>query len=170
VQIYFFTLVLFFIIFYFYIFTPVFTVAVQLSFQFESHVLGISDASKFIVVKLLQPENAPYPMLVTLLGMFILVRLLQHKNALDPILIIPVRIEKRTCYVFNEIEFFTNYLAEWKGLKKIFNVIRKHCISIIKKYIENHNVKIKTIIANMRKCLLNEDFLIEVLAYYCSSL
>ena len=41
---------------------------------------------------------------------------------------------------------------------------------IIKKYIENHNVKRKTIIANMRKCLLNEDFLIEVLAYYCSSL
>ena len=147
------------------------------------------------------------------------------------------RIEKRTCYVLNEIEFFTNYLAEWKGLKKIFavkreiekdgkttteiscylssknttaekllsytrkhwqvesfhwlldmdyneddnrvsnvnlqkclNVIRKYCISIIKKYIENHNVKRKTIIANMRKCLLNEVFLIEVLAYYCSSL
>ena len=29
------------------------------------------------------------------------------------------KIEKRTCYVLNEIEFFTNYLAEWKGLKKI---------------------------------------------------
>lgn len=147
------------------------------------------------------------------------------------------RIEKRTCYVLNEVEFFTDYLAEWKGLKKIFavkreierngektteiscylssknasaekllsytrkhwqvesfhwlldmnydednsrvanvnsqmclNVIRKFCITIIKKYIENHNVKRKTIIANMRKCLLNEEFLIEVLAYYCSSL
>ena len=54
--------------------------------------------------------------------------------------------------------------------QKCLNVIRKYCISIIKKYIENHNVKRKTIIANMRKCLLNEVFLIEVLAYYCSSL
>ena len=147
------------------------------------------------------------------------------------------RIEKRTCYVLKEIEFFTDYLANWKGLKKIFavkreiekngkktkeiscylssknttaekllkytrnhwqvesfhwlldmnynedesrvinknsqiclNIIRKYCISIIKKYIENHDVKRKTIIANMRKCLLNEDFLIEVLTYYCSSL
>ena len=147
------------------------------------------------------------------------------------------RIEKRTCYVLNEVEFFTDYLANWKGLKKIFavkrevekdgkktkeiscylssknttvekllsytrkhwqiesfhwlldmnydednsrvvnknsqkclNIIRKYCISIIKKYIKNHDVKRKTIIANMRKCLLNEDFLIEVLAYYCSSL
>ena len=146
-------------------------------------------------------------------------------------------IEKRTCYVLNEVAFFTDYLANWKGLKKIFavkrevgkdgkktkeiscylssknttaekllsytrkhwqvesfhwlldmnydednsrvenknsqiclNIIRKYCISIIKKYIENHNVKRKTIIANMRQCLLNEDFLIEVLAYYCSSL
>ena len=35
------------------------------------------------------------------------------------------RIEKRTCYVLNEIEFFTNYLAEWKGLKKIFAVKRE---------------------------------------------
>ena len=50
------------------------------------------------------------------------------------------------------------------------NEIRKFCITIIKKYIENHNVKRKTIIANMRKCLLNEGFLIEVLAYYCFSL
>lgn len=35
------------------------------------------------------------------------------------------RIEKRTCYVLNEIEFFTNYMAEWKGLKKIFAVKRE---------------------------------------------
>ena len=44
--------------------------------------------------------------------------------------------------------------------QKCLNVIRKYCISIIKKYIENHNIKRKTIIANMRKCLLNEAFLI----------
>ena len=35
------------------------------------------------------------------------------------------RIEERTCYVLNEVEFFTDYLAEWKGLKKIFAVKRK---------------------------------------------
>ena len=35
------------------------------------------------------------------------------------------RIEKKTCYVLNELEFFTDYLAEWKGLKKIFAVKRE---------------------------------------------
>ena len=35
------------------------------------------------------------------------------------------RIEKRTCYVLKEVEYFTNYLAEWKGLKKIFAVKRE---------------------------------------------
>lgn len=35
------------------------------------------------------------------------------------------RIEKRTCYVLNEVEFFTDYLAIWKGLKKIFAVKRE---------------------------------------------
>lgn len=35
------------------------------------------------------------------------------------------RIEKRTCYVLNNIEFFTDYLADWKGLKKIFAVKRE---------------------------------------------
>ncbi len=35
------------------------------------------------------------------------------------------RIEKRTCYVLNELEFFTDYLVEWKELKKIFAVKRE---------------------------------------------
>ena len=35
------------------------------------------------------------------------------------------RIETRTCYVLNEIEYFTDYIAEWKGLKKIFAVKRE---------------------------------------------
>ena len=35
------------------------------------------------------------------------------------------RIERRTCYVLNEIAFFTDYLANWKGLKKIFAVARE---------------------------------------------
>jgi len=34
------------------------------------------------------------------------------------------RIEKRTCYVLNHLEYFTDYLSEWKGLKKIFAVKR----------------------------------------------
>ena len=35
------------------------------------------------------------------------------------------RIETRTCYVLNEIAFFTDYLATWKGSKKIFAVVRE---------------------------------------------
>ena len=35
------------------------------------------------------------------------------------------RIEKRTCYVLNEVAYFTDCLAEWKGLKKIFAVKRE---------------------------------------------
>lgn len=144
------------------------------------------------------------------------------------------RIEKRSCYVLNEVAFFTDYFAEWKGLKKIFvvkieierdgkktkeiscylssknttaekllsytrnhwqvesfhwlldmnydedesrvinknsqeclNIIRKYSISILKRYIENNDVKRKTISANMRKCMMNEDYLESVLKYYC---
>lgn len=35
------------------------------------------------------------------------------------------RIETRTCYVLNELAFFTDYIANWKGLKKIFAVKRE---------------------------------------------
>lgn len=35
------------------------------------------------------------------------------------------RIEKRICYVLNEVGYFTDYIAEWKGLKKIFAVVRE---------------------------------------------
>ena len=34
------------------------------------------------------------------------------------------RIEKRVCYVLCDVEYFTDYLAEWKGLKKIFAIKR----------------------------------------------
>ena len=37
------------------------------------------------------------------------------------------RIEKRTCYVLNNVEYFSNYMADWKGLKKIFAVKRVVC-------------------------------------------
>ena len=43
--------------------------------------------STVIKVKLLQPENAELPMLVTLLGMVIEVKLLQPENAEPPILV-----------------------------------------------------------------------------------
>ena len=35
------------------------------------------------------------------------------------------RIEKRTCFVLNNVEYFTDYIADWKGLKKIFAVKRE---------------------------------------------
>lgn len=35
------------------------------------------------------------------------------------------RIEKRICYVLNDLEYFTDYISEWKGLKKIFAVKRE---------------------------------------------
>lgn len=35
------------------------------------------------------------------------------------------RIERRTCYVLKEVEYFTNYISEWKGLKKIFAIKRE---------------------------------------------
>ena len=34
------------------------------------------------------------------------------------------RIEKRTCYVLSGVEYFTDYIAQWRGLKKIFAVKR----------------------------------------------
>ena len=34
------------------------------------------------------------------------------------------RIEQRTCYVLRDVAYFTDYLAEWKDLKKIFAVKR----------------------------------------------
>ena len=40
--------------------------------------------SKVTLVKLLQPENAYLPMLVTLLGIVTLVKLLQYSNASEP--------------------------------------------------------------------------------------
>ena len=145
------------------------------------------------------------------------------------------RIEKRTCYVLNDIAYFTDYLAEWEGLKKIFavkrvvqqggttteeiscylsskntsaenllsysrkhwqiesfhwmldvhfgeddcrvrdrnaqlclNITRKFAISMLKKYIVNHLVKRTALSSNMRKCLLNQDYLASVLNYYCA--
>ena len=40
-----------------------------------------------MLVRLLQLENAPFPMLVTLSGMLMPVRLLHHENASSPMLV-----------------------------------------------------------------------------------
>jgi predicted transposase YbfD/YdcC len=147
------------------------------------------------------------------------------------------RIEKRTGYVLKDVAYFTDYVAEWKGLNKIIcikreteekgkktqeksyylsskeasvkelmgyirkhwqiesfhwmldvnlgedknqvrnknsqtclNVMRKMCIGMMKQYINNHEVKRKTISGNMYKCMINTDYLSEVFQYYCSSL
>lgn len=54
-----------------------------------------------------------------------------------------------------------------KNMQICLNILRKYAISIVKNYIENHNVKRKAISANMRKCMLNPEYLQEILLYYC---
>ena len=66
------------------------------------------------------------------------------------------RIEKRTCYVLNEIEFFTDYLAEWKGLKKIFAVKREversgEKTSEISCYLSSKNTTAENLLSYTRK-------------------
>lgn len=139
------------------------------------------------------------------------------------------RIEKRTCYVLKNLEYFEKYTKEWKGLKRIFavkrivekngkisketslylsskcaspkellnytrnhwsiesmhhildvsfseddcmvrdkevhevlNVFRKTAISLHKKYLEGKHTSIRS---SMFKCLLNEDYLHELLQF-----
>ena len=54
-----------------------------------------------------------------------------------------------------------------KNSQECLNIIRKYAISILKKYIENNQVKRKALSANMRKCMMNEEYLESVLKYYC---
>ena len=66
------------------------------------------------------------------------------------------RIEKRTCYVLNKIEFFTDYLAEWKGLKKIFAVKREversgEKTSEISCYLSSKNTTAENLLSYTRK-------------------
>ena len=66
------------------------------------------------------------------------------------------RIEKRTCYVLNELEFFTDYLAEWKGLKKIFAVKReieknKEKTTEISCYLSSKNTTAQNLLSYTRK-------------------
>lgn len=73
------------------------------------------------------------------------------------------RIEKRTCYVLNEMEFFTDYLAEWEGLKKIFavkRVIEKNGITTteISCYLSSKNTTAENLLAYTRKHWQVESF------------
>ena len=66
------------------------------------------------------------------------------------------RIEKRTCYVLNEIAFFTDYLANWKGLKKIFAVVREvekgnKVTKEISCYLSSKNTTAENLLAYTRK-------------------
>lgn len=143
------------------------------------------------------------------------------------------RIERRTCYVLKYTAYFTDYIDEWDGLKKIFavkrevetggkkskeiscyissknaspeqllsytrkhwqiesfhwlldmnlcedscmfinkntqqvlNILRKQALSMIKKYIKEHDVKRTTIRSFMRKCAFNTERLEDVLRYF----
>ena len=147
------------------------------------------------------------------------------------------RIERRTGYVLKDVAYFTDYLADWKGLNKIIcikreteekgkkteeksyylsskeasvrelmgyirnhwqiesfhwildvnlgedknqvrnknsqmclNIMRKMCIGMMKQYIDNNDVKRKTISGNMYKCMINTDYLSKVFRYYCTTL
>lgn len=66
------------------------------------------------------------------------------------------RIEKRTCYVLNELAYFTDYLAEWKGLKKIFAVKREierngEKTTEISCYLSSKNTNAEKLLAYTRK-------------------
>ena len=67
------------------------------------------------------------------------------------------RVEKRTCYVLNEIEFFTDYMDNWKGLKKIFAVIKRQVERNGKKsteiscYLSSKNTTAENLLSYTRK-------------------
>ena len=64
------------------VFLPAFLNTLEFSLK-SAHSLAL----KYTLVRLLQPENASLPMLVTLSGMVTLVRPVQPENARTPILV-----------------------------------------------------------------------------------
>ena len=73
------------------------------------------------------------------------------------------RIEKRTCYVLNEVEFFTDYLGDWKELKKIFAVKREVEINgkktkEISCYLSSKNTTAEKLLSYTRKHWQVESF------------
>ena len=73
------------------------------------------------------------------------------------------RIETRTCYVLKDLEYFTDYLAEWRGLKKIFAVKREIEIATQKTieiscYISSKNTSAEKLLMYTRKHWQIESF------------
>ena len=73
------------------------------------------------------------------------------------------RIERRYCYVLNDTEYFTDYISEWKGLKKIFAVKReiekKGRKSVeISYYISSKNASAEQLLSYTRKHWRIESF------------
>mgnify|MGYP001110737529 CR=1 FL=1 len=73
------------------------------------------------------------------------------------------RIEKRKCYVIEEIAYFTDYLADWQGLDKIFAIERE----VIKKgkitkersyYLSSINANARELMGYVRKHWQIESF------------
>ena len=56
------------------------------------------------------------------------------------------------CYVLNEVEYFTNYMKEWKGLKKIFEVKREgKKTTEISCYLSSKNASAEKLLSYTRK-------------------
>jgi predicted transposase YbfD/YdcC len=73
------------------------------------------------------------------------------------------RIEKRTCYVLQDIEYFTDYMADWKGLKKIFAVKRTvekggKITEEISCYLSSKNTSAENLLSYTRKHWQIESF------------
>ena len=73
------------------------------------------------------------------------------------------RIEKRTCYVLNEVAYFTDYLDDWKGLNKIFTVKRETQIKgkttkEISCYLSSKNSRAEELVSYTRKHWQIESF------------
>lgn len=73
------------------------------------------------------------------------------------------RIERRKCYVLKEIEYFTEYTQEWKGLKKIFAVEREiekdgKKTKEISCYISSKNTSAEKLLSYTRKHWQVESF------------
>lgn len=56
------------------------------------------------------------------------------------------------CFVLNEVEYFTNYMKEWKGLKKIFEVKREgKKTTEISCYLSSKNASAEKLLSYTRK-------------------
>ena len=70
-------------------------------------------------------------------------------------------------WILDKVMHEDHSLIRDKNTQLCLNIIRKFAISIVKNYIETASPKKKTISGNMRKCLLNPEFLLAVLDIFC---